>query len=210
MKAFCFIHRVVNALRAIEFHRDEPQKSMSQIHRLRRKNMKAITFVAITFVLMAIVTALEIPHSTTAAQEPPVDLGGGIEGTWLFKGGMVDCTTGVPLGPPPGSQVPPTIASFSRGGTYIQETGNVPPTRRYPGLGVWRHLNARNYALAFLGFQYAADGSFNGKVISNVEVEHNSDDTLSNSAFVTVHNAAGDLTSTFCLKTVGTRFTGED
>ena len=168
------------------------------------------TALTLTFVIMAIVVAFAVSRSITAQGGSEDSAGGGIVGTWLFRGGPVDCTTGLPLGPPPPGPPRPTLVSFNRGGTYIQEASNIRPSRVYPGLGVWRHVNARNYALAFRVFQYKDDGTPNGYVISNVEVEHNLDDTLSNSAVVGVFDNDGNPTSSFCLKTTGTRFTGEN
>jgi hypothetical protein len=171
-----------------------------------KKAMKRITFTSITLAIMAIVIAFAISQSTIRAQNPPVDpVGAGIEGTWDVQVTFVDCTTGVPLFPPGNS-----LTSFNRGGTYIEEASGVPPSRRYPGLGVWRHDHARVYALAFKIFQYNADGTSNGRIVVNGEVEHNLDDTTSTNALARIYNAAGDLIATRCVKSVGTRFTGEN
>jgi hypothetical protein len=117
-----------------------------------KKAMKRITFTAITFGMMAIITAVAISQSTITAQVPPVDpVGFGIAGTWDMQVGPVDCTTGAPLAPPGGR---PSLASYAQGGTFIEESSGTPPSRRYPGLGVWRHVVARSYALAFKIFQY--------------------------------------------------------
>lgn len=168
--------------------------------------MKRMTFTAITFGMMAIITAVAISQSTLTAQEAPVvPVGGGIVGTWDLQVTFVDCTTGVPLLPPGRS-----LVSYNRGGTYIEEASGVPPSRRYPGLGVWQHRRARTYALAFKIFQYNADGTSNGRIVVNAETEHNLDDTLTSTAVARFYNAAGDLTVSRCVNSVGTRFTGED
>ncbi len=168
--------------------------------------MKRITFTAITFGMMAIITAVAISQSTITAQEPTVGpVKFGIEGTWDLHVTFVDCTTGVPLSTPGKS-----LVSYNQGGTYIEEASGVPPSRRYPGLGVWQHVRARTYALAFKAFQYNADGTSNGRIVVNAEVEYNLDDTLTSTAVARIYNASGDLIVSRCVNTVGTRFTGED
>jgi hypothetical protein len=117
---------------------------------------------------------------------------------------FVDCTTGVPLFPPGQS-----LVSYNQGGTYIEEASGTPPSRRYPGLGVWQHVRARTYAVAFKVFQYNADGTSNGRIVVNAEVEHNLDE-LTSTAVARFYNAAGDLTVSRCVNSAGKRFTGED
>ena len=167
--------------------------------------MKRMTIISITLAIMAIVTALSMSRSTIKAQNPPADPAGfGIVGTWDIQTTMVDCTTGVPL------SSGKSFVSFNQGGTYIEEASGVPSSRRYPGLGVWQHVRGRTYALAFKTFQYNVDGTSNGKIVVNLEVEHNLDDTTTSTAVARVYNAAGDLTATRCVNSIGTRFTGEN
>jgi len=167
--------------------------------------MKRMTFTAITLAIMAIVITFAISRSTIKAQNPNVDPHGfGIVGTWDVQTTMVDCTTGVPL------SSGKSFVSYNQGGTYIEEASGVPSSRRYPGLGAWQHVRARTYSLAFKTFQYNADGTSNGKILVNLEVEHNLDDTTTSTAVARVYNAAGDLTATRCVNAVGTRFTGEN
>lgn len=174
---------------------------------MKEKNvMQRVTFTSITLAIIAIVIAFAMSRSTIRAQNPPVDpVGSGIEGTWDLQVTFVDCTTGVPLLPPGKS-----LVSYNRGGTYIEEASGTPPSRRYPGLGVWQHVRARTYALAFKIFQYNADGTSNGKIVVNAETEHNLDDTLTSMAVARIYNAAGDLIVSRCVNIAGTRFTGED
>lgn len=167
--------------------------------------MKRLTFTSIMLAIIAFATAFATSRSTTRAQEPAAPAGFKIEGTWDVQTTMVDCTTGVPLLPPGKSFV-----SYNQGGTYIEEASGVPSSRRYPGLGVWHHVRGRTYSLAFKTFQYNADGTSNGKIVVNLEVEHNLDDTTTSSAVARIYNAAGDLTGSRCVNAVGTRFTGEN
>ena len=167
--------------------------------------MKRLTFTSITLATMAVVIAFAMSRSTIRAQESPVSpVGFGIVGTWDVQTTMVDCTTGASL-----SQGK-SLVSYNEGGTYVEEASGVPPSRRYPGLGVWRHDHARTYALAFKTFQYNADGTSNGRIVVNLEVEHNLDDTTTSTAVARVYDAAGDFISTRCVNAIGTRFTGED
>jgi hypothetical protein len=174
---------------------------------MKEKNvMKRLTFTSITFAIMAIVIAFAMSRSTIRAQQPPIEPRGiGIVGTWDLTVTFVDCTTGVPLFPPGKS-----LVSYNQGGTYIEEASGTPPSRRYPGLGVWQHVRARTYAVAFKIFQYNADGTSNGRIVVNAEVEYNLDDTLTSTAVARIYNASGDLIVSRCVNSGGTRFTGED
>ena len=163
-----------------------------------------MTFTSITLAIVAIVGAFAMSRSTLKAQNPQGSAGFGIEGTWDIQTTRVDCTTGAPL------SSGKSLVSYNQGGTYIEEASGVPSSRRYPGLGAWRHVQGRTYALAFKTFQYNADGTFNGKAVVNLEVEHNLDDTTTSTAVARVYDAAGDLTATRCVNAVGTRFTGEN
>ncbi len=174
---------------------------------MKEKNvLKRMTFTSITFAIMAIVIAFAMSRSTIRAQEPPIEPRGiGIVGTWDLTVTFVDCTTGDPLGPSGRS-----LVSFAQGGTYIEEASGTPPSRRYPGLGVWRHFHGRTYEVAFKIFQYNADGTSNGKIVVTSETELNLDDTTTGVAVARIYNAAGNLVASRCVNSVGTRFTGED
>jgi len=168
--------------------------------------MKRMVFTASKFAIVAIVIALGMSQSAVKPQQAPVDpVGAKIVGTWDVQPTFVDCTTGVPLMPPGKS-----LVSYNQGGTYIEEAAGVPPSRRYPGLGVWQHVRARSFAFAFKVFQYNADGTSNGKIVVTGETEHNLDDTLTSTAVARIYNAAGDLIASRCVRSEGTRFTGED
>jgi hypothetical protein len=154
--------------------------------------------------LLALVIALVLSHSAVMAQ-PVQPLGFGIEGTWDLEVTFVNCATEEPLFPPGRS-----LVSYVHGGTYIELASGTPPSRRYPGLGVWQHVRARTYALAFKIFQYNADGTSNGKIVVNAETEYNLDDTTTSTATASIFNAAGVLVATACVNSFGTRFTGEE
>ena len=168
--------------------------------------MKHKTFANLEYAIMAAVVTLVLSQVVVNAQEPPVmPKGFSIVGTWDLQTTFVDCTTGGPVQPPGRS-----LVSYVEGGTYIEEAAGTPSSRRYPGLGVWRHTTGRRYALAFKIFQYNADGTSNGKIVVVADTEHNLDDTLTSSAVVRIFNATGDLVATRCVSVSGTRFTGEE
>jgi hypothetical protein len=169
--------------------------------------MKRMALTAITFGIIAIISAVVTFRSTSTAQEPPVDPGSvGPEGTWNFAVRTADCTTGIPTGTPPA----PQLVSYAGGGVYIVEEVNVPPSRRYAGLGVWRHLHGRTYSYALKIAVFNADGTPSGTILVVGEVEHNLDDTLTSSAAGRFYNTAGDLVFSRCTSGIGTRFTGEN
>jgi hypothetical protein len=176
---------------------------------MKRRTMTAIKFgmlIVIAFAVSQSAVNAQEAAEDSKAQEARVDpKGHGIVGTWDLQVTFVDCISGVPLFPPGTS-----LVSYNRGGTYIEEASGTPPSRRYPGLGVWRRVRARTYAFAFKIFQYNADGTSNGKIVVVGETEHNWDDTITSTAIARIYNAAGDLIASRCVNSVGTRFTGED
>jgi hypothetical protein len=164
---------------------------------------KSVTF---KHAVVAVAMTLVFSQAVVNAQEPPVmPRGFSIVGTWNLETTFVDCASGAPLLPPGRS-----LVSYVDGGTYIEEAVGTPPSFRYPGLGVWRHLNGRHYALAFKILQFNADGTSNGKIVVVADTEHNLDDTLTSAAVARIFNAAGNLVATRCVKVTGTRFTGEE
>ena len=167
--------------------------------------MRITTFTTLKYGIIGVVIAIAMAQSAVTAQQPVDPRGGGIVGTWDLQVSFVDCTTRIPFSPVPGR----SLVSYAYGGTYIEEAAATPPSRRYPGLGVWKHLTGRSYALAFKAFQYNADGTSNGTMVVTAETEHNLDDTLTSVASARFYNAAGGLTFTGCVQVNGTRFTGE-
>ena len=165
--------------------------------------MKTKNFSTIKFGMIAVIIAIAIAQSAVNAQEPVEPRGGSIVGTWDLQVTFVDCTTGTPLFPPGRS-----LVTYAYGGTYIEEPAGMPPSRRYPGLGVWRHVTGRTYALAFKAFQYNADGTSSGRMVVTAQTEHNLNDTLTSTASARIYNAAGVLISTGCVNITGTRFAG--
>jgi hypothetical protein len=176
------------------------QKKLSKYQKIRGDKKMNQTFLNLTVGTALTLLMIAGGIQTVSAHEPR---GFGIVGTWDAEVTLLNCTTGVQLFPPGRS-----LVSYVQGGTFIEEASGTPPSMRYPGLGVWMHVRARSYTLAFKVFQYNADGTSNGKIVVVTDVEHNLDDTLTSSGSVRLFNAAGDLTATLCVSTTGTRFTG--
>src|SRR5262249_52956310 len=103
-----------------------------------------------------------------------------------------------------------SLVAYAQGGVLTDISSGATPSRRYPGLGVWRHLQGRDYQSTFKQFRYNADGTFAGKIIAVVEIKHESDDTLTTSAVGTTYDAAGNVVATVCPTGVAIRFTGEN
>ena len=177
--------------------------------------MKRMTFTAITFGMMAIITAVAISQSTIRAQNPPVEpVGVGIEGhepsrnkhslvgVWVTQVTRRNCETGEPIGT---FQVQFT---FAKGGTLLETIG--PSIFRSPGNGIWKResgLNKYSYALRIMA--YNAAGSFVGSGV--VRVALTLDETGNHytaTATNDVLDVHGNVTGSGCATSVSTRFAG--
>ena len=172
--------------------------------------MKRMTFTAITFGMMAIITAVAISQSTIRAQNPPVEpVGVGIEGhepslvgVWVTQVTRRNCETGEPIGT---GQIQFT---FAKGGTLLETIG--PSIFRSPGNGIWKResgLNKYSYALRFMRFDAA--GSFVGSGV--VRVALTLDETGNHytaTATNDVLDVNGNVIGSGCATSVSTRFAG--
>ncbi len=160
----------------------------------------------IKYGLFAIVIAMSLSQTALMGQVFRTDpQGSGIEGTWDLEVTFVDCATGSPLFPPGKS-----LVSFTVGGTLIEEASGVPPSVRYPGLGIWERTRPRHYEYSFKFFQFNEDGTSHGKIVVNAETVHNQNDTLTTFALARYNDSPGDLTLTRCVDTKEKRYTGEN
>ncbi len=173
--------------------------------------MKRMTFTAITFGMMAIITAVAISQSTIRAQNPPVEpVGVGIEGhepslvgVWVTQVTRRNCETGEPIGT---GQIQFT---FAKGGTLLETIG--PSIFRSPGNGIWKResgLNKYSYALRFMRFDAA--GSFVGSGV--VRVALTLDETGNHytaTATNDVLDVNGNVIGSGCATSVSTRFSME-
>ncbi len=173
--------------------------------------MKRMTFTAITFGMMAIITAVAISQSTTIrAQNPPVEpVGVGIEGhepslvgVWVTQVTRRNCETGEPIG------TFQAQFTFAKGGTLLETIG--PSIFRSPGNGIWKResgLNKYSYALRFM--RYDAAGSFVGSGV--VRVALTLDETGNHytaTATNDVLDVNGNVIGSGCATSVSTRFAG--
>ena len=164
----------------------------------------------LNYAALAIATALTMSGVTATVRGETVQgevtpNSNKIQGTWNMLVTFVDCATGVPLG---GTGV--SLVSFAQGGVITELARGSAPSSRHPGLGVWHHVHAREYAGAFKFFRYNADGTFAGKVVVNQEIIYEPNDTLSIAALAGFYDVAENLLMTRCVSTIGTRFTGEE
>ena len=90
-------------------------------------------------ILVTIAFVIAVSQSAATAQDgvPVTAEGKKIEGTWNMQVTLVDCTTGDPLAT--GS----SLVAFAQGGVITEIASGAAPSSRYPGLGVWRHVEAR-------------------------------------------------------------------
>ena len=174
--------------------------------------MKRMTFTAITFGMIAIITAVAISQSTIRAQNPPVErVGVGIEGhepslvgVWVTHVTRRNCETGEPIAAPGNSQ-----NTFAKGGTLLETIG--PSLTRSPGNGIWKResgLNEYSFALRFMRFDAA--GSFVGSgVVRGAITLDETGDHYTSTATNDILDVNGNVIGSGCATSVATRFSME-
>ena len=169
---------------------------------------KRITFTAITFGILAIITAVAISQSTITAQNPPVDPVGfrepSLVGVWLTQVTRRNCDTGEPIAATGRIQL-----TFAEGGTLLETIG--PSTIRSPGNGIWKRehgWNEYSYALRFM--RYDAAGSFIGSgVVRAALTLDETGDHYTATATNDVLDVNGNVIGSGCATSVSTRFSME-
>ncbi|MCM3903895.1 MAG: hypothetical protein ND866_19505 [Pyrinomonadaceae bacterium] len=177
--------------------------------------MKRMTFTAITFGMMAIITAVAISQSTITAKEPPVgpvvsgqsDEGHersrherSLVGVWVTQVTRINCDTGATIA---ASQIQLT---FAKGGTLLETIG--PSIVRSPGNGIWKREHGWNeYSFVLRFMRYDAAGSFvgSGVVRAAITLDETGDHSTS-TATNDVLDAAGNVIASGCATSVSTRF----
>ena len=132
-----------------------------------------------------------------------------IEGVWIIQAQRRDCQTGNPMGPAGHG-----LMTFATGGTMSEMTapsaGPVPlpvPIVRSSGHGVWHRLNWENYTGAFIIQRLNPDGTFAGWIRSRGTFQLNeSGNELTSTGSTEVLDAGGNVISTDCSTSTGTRF----
>jgi hypothetical protein len=168
--------------------------------------MKRKALTAITFGIMAIITAIVISQSTRA-QNPPVSDGfrePSLVGVWLTQVTRRNCDTGEPIAAPGRIQL-----TFAEGGTLLETIG--PSIVRSPGNGIWKREHGWNEYSSVLRFmRYDAAGSFIGSGV--VRAAFTLDETgnhYTSTATNDILDVNGNVIGSGCATSVSTRFSPE-
>ncbi|MBA3568866.1 MAG: hypothetical protein H0W28_05875 [Pyrinomonadaceae bacterium] len=175
--------------------------------------MKRMTFTAITFGMMAIITAVAISQSTTIrAQNPPVEpVGVGIEGhepslvgVWVTQVTRRNCETGEPIAATGRIQL-----TFAEGGTFLETIG--PSILRSPGNGIWKREHGWNeYSSALRFMRFDAAGVFVGSGVVRAAITlDETGDHYTSTATNDVLDVNGNVIGSGCATSVSTRFSME-
>ena len=125
--------------------------------------------------------------------------GGRIQGTWETQITLNDCAGHV-------IRSFQGMLTFHQGGTMMDGT-TTPSALRTPAEGVWRHATGNSYAFRMKSFTFDAQNVFTGwSIVSGELTVDHTGDSFAGPATVEVHNANGDLVTTLCADSVGTRF----
>jgi len=126
--------------------------------------------------------------------------GGRIQGVWETQITLNDCAGHV-------IRSFQGMLTFHQGGTMMDGT-TTPSALRTPAEGVWRHTADHTYAFRMKSFTFNAQNVFTGWSIISGEltVDQTGDAFTGSDGTVEVHNANGDLVTTLCADSVGTRF----
>ena len=126
-------------------------------------------------------------------------IGGNLDGTWDVVVTIRNCQTDVPI------RSIPEINTFMFGGTMINSTAGLPPSRRTTGQGVWSQSRGNTFNFSYKAFSFDANNVLTGWVIVRQYL------ALYGSAYssrgrVEFYDANGNLLSLGCSTTTATRF----
>src|SRR5512132_556366 len=125
--------------------------------------------------------------------------GGRIQGVWETQITLNDCAGHV-------IRSFQGMLTFHQGGTMMDGT-TTPSALRTPAGGVWRHATGNSYAFRMKSFTFDAQNVFTGwSIVSGELTMDHAGDAFAGPATVEVYNANGDLVTTLCADSVGTRF----
>ena len=161
--------------------------------RTRRSTVRAVVLLAAMLPLLIAQPALAAP--------------GRVEGLWNLVDEILDgCPTGNTI------RTVVDMKLFLRDGTMIETSGSpgvgAPPLKRgTPGLGSWKHLGGRRYALTFQFYRYnGSDDSFAGTQIADVDIEVSQDGkSMTTHTTTDIFDANGVLITSRCTVGTGTR-----
>jgi hypothetical protein len=156
------------------------------------------TGVLAAAIALPTLSSTQIPAFAQPAQEQRGQEEQGIEGVWDISVTVRSCATGAAL------FTGRVIHMFIDGGSLTEVADRA---NRSAGLGSWRHLGGRSYASVQKWIEYTAAGGDNGTgvVMREIELSENGDNFTAKSTSE-VFNAAGQLISTGCATSTGTRF----
>jgi hypothetical protein len=98
------------------------------------------------------------------------------------------------------------MLTFHQGGTMM-DGPSTPPALRTPAQGVWRHAADGNYAFRMKTFTFDAQNVFTGWTIISGELTVDATGNANvGPATVQVYDPNGNLLTSLCAETVGTRF----
>jgi hypothetical protein len=125
--------------------------------------------------------------------------GGRIQGVWETQVTLNDCAGHV-------IRSFQGMLTFHQGGTMMDGT-TTPSALRTPAEGVWRHATGNSYAFRMKSFTFDAQNVFTGwSIISGELTVDHTGDAFAGPATVEIYNPNGDLVTTLCADSVGTRF----
>jgi hypothetical protein len=165
---------------------------------MKKRLLKVIGYSALTILMVAAFTQVWV-----SAQG---DTGQGLVGSWDVTVTPRDCATGNPAPFPPPFY---GLQTYHQGGTMTEsDPGNLgAPTTNVGGQGVWSHLRAREYSVAFRIARFNPDGSAAGKdVIRDVISLGWGGNTYTSTGTIEIFNPAGIRVFVGCATTTGTRF----
>jgi hypothetical protein len=165
------------------------------------------TFIALTFGIMAIITAVAISQSTITAQNPPVNprfKEPRLVGVWLTQVTRRNCDTGEPIAATGQIQL-----TFAKGGTLLETIG--PSIFRSPGNGIWKRehgWNEYSYAVRFMRFDGAGSLIGSGVVRAALTLDETGNHYTA-SATNDLLDVNGNVIGSGCASSVSTRFSME-
>ena len=159
--------------------------------------MKTKIVKRIMALLVVACALLPLVATTTAGQGTQ---GGRLEGTWEMQITLNDCSGHV-------IRSFPTLVEFVAGGTVTEASGGTAPALQTGGKGVWSHTTDSTYAFRFKFFTFNPQNVFTGwSIVSGELTVDHTGDAFAGPATVEIYNPNGDLVTTLCADSVGTRF----
>jgi hypothetical protein len=136
-----------------------------------------------------------------AAERAPRDgtQGGRIQGVWETQITLNDCSGHV-------IRSFQGMLTFHQGGTVMDGT-TTPSALRTPAEGVWRNIGDNTFAFRMKSFTFNAQNALTGwSIIAGEETVDETGNAFAGPATVEVYDPNGNLVTTLCADSTGTRF----